>query len=303
MNTDTLILEINRLKAEKDALILAHYYQLPEVQDIADFVGDSLALAKKGKESDKNLIVVCGVQFMAESAKILSPEKTILLPAKEAGCPMADMITAKQLSDYKEKHPEKTIVSYVNTSADVKALTDICVTSSNALSIVEKLDSDDLYFLPDKNLAKYINAQLGDKKMDHWLGFCATHERLKANDVLSMKKRYKDAKVLVHPECNPEVVALADFVGSTSQIIRYANESPDRQFIIGTEEGVLHKMRMDNPEKEFILASKTLVCKNMKRTTLQHVYNALKNEETRIELDENTLLKATQSLEKMLALS
>lgn len=303
MTKEFLIEEINRLKKEKDALILAHYYQVPEIQDIADFVGDSLALAKKGKESTHGTIVVCGVRFMGESAKILSPEKTILVPREDAGCPMADMITAKQLQKYRDEHPDALIVSYVNTSADVKALTDICVTSSNALKIVKQLDHDHIYFLPDKNLAKYINSQLEDKQMSYWLGFCATHERLKEEDILKIKRKHNNSLVLAHPECNQLVLKHADYIGSTSQIIQFAKENAHQSFIIATEDGVLHKLRNDSPNKEFILANKTLVCPNMKKTTLTDLYNALLHNETKVELDEDTIKKANNALEKMLNLS
>lgn len=296
--------EILRLKEEKNAIILAHFYQIPEIQDIADFVGDSLALAKKGKESDADIIVLCGVQFMAESAKILSPDKKVLLPAEDAGCPMADMVTVQKLKKYKEKNPNTYIVSYVNTSADVKAETDICVTSSNALKIMNKVEADKFLFLPDKNLGSYIKQQVPEKDIELWLGFCCTHERVNENDIIQAKKRYKDAQVLAHPECNPEVLKHADFIGSTSQIIQYGTDSDSKEFIIVTEDGVLHKLQTDNPDKKFYLAEqKKLICKNMKKTTLQHLYDALNEEKTEIEIDPEIREKAYKALDLMLEMS
>lgn len=299
----TLIEEILALREQKNAKIIAHFYQTPDIQDIADFVGDSLAMAKYGKESSADTLVICGVRFMAESAKILSPEKTILLPNEHAGCPMADMVTAKDLEAYKKEHPEKYIVSYVNTSADVKALTDICVTSSNALNIVNQLADKDILFLPDKNLGGYINSQLDRKPMALWNGFCYTHDRLHAIDVTKVKALHPDAPLLVHPECDSSIVTIADYVGSTAGIINYAKSSSAQTMIIATEEGVLHRLKMDSPEKNFILASSKLLCKNMKKTTLSDIYIALNERMTEIQLDETTRVNAYKALDNMLTLS
>jgi quinolinate synthase len=298
-----LISKIQQLKAEKNATIIAHFYQSPEIQDLADFVGDSLAMAKYGKDVDADCLVICGVKFMAETAKILSPDKTVLLPNQEAGCPMADMVDAKSLSMHKKRHPNHYIVSYVNTSADVKALTDICVTSSNALHIIRQLDKKEILFLPDKNLGHYINTQLSGPQMHLWPGFCRTHDRLSAEDVKSMKVLYPDAEVLVHPECDPSVVELADYVGSTAGIIQRASASSAQSFIVCTEEGVLHRLKYKEPEKSFHLASSKLLCQNMKKTSLEDIYNALLNKNPVMIIDEATRLAAYNALDQMLALS
>lgn len=299
----TIIEEIIELKEQRNAAIIAHFYQIPEIQELADFVGDSLAMAKYGKKSDAEVLIICGVRFMAESAKILSPEKTILLPNDDAGCPMADMVTAEKLSDYKAQHPEKTIVSYVNTSAEVKALTDVCVTSSNALSIVEQLGDKDILFLPDRNLGGYINEQLDREPMDLWDGFCFTHDRLQVNDIDKAKTEHPDAPLLVHPECEASIVALADYVGSTSGIIQYAKASDATTLIIATEEGVMHRLKQDSPDKNFVLASPHLVCRNMKKTTVGDIYVSLNENLTEIELDETTRTQAFAALNTMLDLS
>lgn len=302
MNT-TLIERIKELKEENNAAIIAHFYQIPEIQELADFVGDSLAMAKYGKESDADTLIICGVKFMAESAKILSPEKTVLLPNPAAGCPMADMVDAKSLKMHKKRHPDHYVVSYVNTSAEVKALTDICVTSSNALKIVNQLDADEILFLPDKNLGDYISKQLPDKKITLWPGFCFTHDRLKPEDIIAIKNEHPDALVLIHPECDPTVVVLGDYIGSTAGIINYATESDKKKFIIATEEGVLHRLKENNPDKEFYLASAKLLCQNMKRTTLDDVASALDNKKHEIILDESMRKDAYKALDKMLQLS
>lgn len=303
MEQKQMIQEINRLKKEKDAIILAHNYQIPEVQQIADIVGDSLALSKAAQEVDNNLIVFCGVHFMAESAKILSPHKKVLLPAIDAGCPMADMVTAEDLRDYKAKNPDTTIVCYVNSSAEVKAECDICCTSSNALKIIESIDSKKILFAPDQNLGNYIKNKVKDKEIELWAGFCITHHRVKGHEVERVKEVHPDAEVLVHPECNDEVVQRADFVGSTSEIISYATNSDKSKFIIGTEMGVLYKLEKDNPNKKFYLLSTGLICANMKKTTLKDVYEALKNEQHEIHVQEDIRIRALKSLDRMLELS
>lgn len=299
----TLKEEILKLKKEKNALILAHYYQDKEIQDIADIVGDSLELARKGAVAKEDVLIVCGVKFMAESAKILSKDKTVLIPRIDAGCPMADMVDYDDLLEYKKIHPDRFVVSYVNTTADVKTLTDVCVTSSNALHIMKQLDAKKFLFLPDKNLGAYIKSQLPELDMELWPGFCLTHHRLKPDVIEAMKLIYPNAKVLAHPECTMDILKLADFIGSTKAILDYASESSDVQFIIATEEGIMHPLRERNPQKEFILASERLVCQNMKKTTLEDLLLCLKNNTTEIKLDDETIWKALLPLEKMLSLS
>lgn len=295
--------EIKKLKIERNAIILAHNYQLPEIQDAADVVGDSFALSKYAEKTDNDVIVFCGVHFMAESAKILSPEKTVLLPVKDAGCPMADMVTAERLLHMKQKYPDAAIVTYVNSSADVKAISDICCTSSNAVKVVESLKNKRVIFAPDKNLGSYISKKVKNKEIILWEGCCITHRSVTPEEVYKMKELYPKAKILVHPECQPEVQNLADFLGSTSEIINYASQVPEKDIIIGTEEGVLHSLRKQNPEKNFCLLSRRLICHNMKKTSLEDVYNSLMYMQHEVEVDEDIRLRACSSLEKMLRIS
>jgi len=303
MEINSIVSEIKRLKREKNAVILAHNYQIPEIQDIADIVGDSLKLSQEAAKTDADIIVFCGVHFMAESAKILSPTKKVLLPAIDAGCPMADMITAEKLRDYKNENPGTTVVCYVNSSAEVKAECDVCCTSSNALKIVESLESDKILFAPDRNLGNYINQKLPNKKMELWNGFCITHERVKFEEVQMVRNKKPGVQVVVHPECNPTVVELADFVGSTSQILEHIRNSEDKEFIVGTEMGILHTLRKENLYKKFTLLSPSLICYNMKKTSLEDVLHVLKTEENEINVDEAIREKAYHSLNKMLELS
>ncbi|MGE5629532.1 MAG: quinolinate synthase NadA [Caulobacteraceae bacterium] len=292
--------EIKKLKKEKNAIILAHNYQVPEVQDIADVVGDSFSLSKHAASTDSKVIVFCGVHFMAESAKILSPDKTVLLPAKDAGCPMAEMVTAPKLREMKEKYPDAAVVCYVNSSAEVKAESDICCTSSNALKVVQSVKQKRVIFVPDKNLGSFVASKLKDKEIILWEGFCITHKRVKPSEVIKIKELHPNAKLLVHPECEPEVQKLADFLGSTSEIIKYAGELPEKDIIIGTEEGVLHTLKRQNPEKNFYLLSTGLICTNMKKTRLEDIHNALLNMEHEIHVAEGIRVKALKSLEEML---
>ncbi len=303
MQPNQMIQEINKFKKEKDAIILAHNYQIPEVQQVADIIGDSLALSRAAQEVNNKLIVFCGVHFMAESAKILSPHKKILLPAIDAGCPMADMVTAEDLIEYKTKNPDTTIVCYVNSSAEVKAESDICCTSSNALKVIKSINSKKILFVPDQNLGNYIKNKVEDKEIELWPGFCITHHRVKGHEVERAKELHPDAEVLVHPECNDEVIQRADFVGSTSQIISYATNSDKTKFIIGTEMGVLHKLETDNPDKKFYLLSTGLICNNMKKTTLNNIYESLKNEQYEIHVEEEIRIKALKALDRMLEIS
>ncbi len=300
MDTRILKEKILELKEKRNAVIVAHNYQIDDVQEIADMVGDSLALSRYCASSTKDIIVFCGVHFMAESAKILSPEKTVLLPEIDAGCPLANMVSVEALREEKKKYPEAAVVCYINTSADVKAECDICCTSSNAVKVISSLKEKDILFVPDQNLGSYIAKMVPDKNIILWKGFCPTHHRVRAEEVRKIKELHPDALLLVHPECRPEVVELADFVGSTKQIIDFAQQSPAKKFVIGTEMGVLHKLQKDNPGKTFYLMSPGMVCPNMKKTSLQSVYNALNEMKYEININEEIRLKARACLERML---
>lgn len=295
-----LIKRISELKKEKNAVIVAHNYQIDDVQEIADVVGDSLALSQFCESSEADVIVFCGVHFMAESAKILSPNKTVLLPELHAGCPMADMVTGDELREMKRKHPSAVVVCYINSSAEVKAECDICCTSSNALKVVQSIKEKDIIFVPDKNLGTYVSKMVPEKNIILWEGFCVTHHRIKIDEVKRIKELHPDALLLVHPECQDEIVKFADFVGSTKQIIDFATESENKKFIIGTEMGVMYKLKKNNPNKEFYLMSQGLICPNMKKTSLKSVFDALNGMKHSIEIDEDIRLKAKKSLERML---
>lgn len=294
-----IITEIKRLKEEKNALILAHLYQRQEIQEIADIVGDSYFLSKKAMESSSELIVFCGVRFMAESAKILSPTKKILLPANDARCPMADMALTERLIDLKNAHPNAKIISYINTNLDIKALSDVCVTSSSALKIMNNIEEEEIIFLPDRNLGEYIGEHFPNKKFILYQGFCPTHERVNADDILELKKEYPNFEVLVHPECNKPVRNLADYIGSTSELIDYSAASNSNGFIVVTEEGVLYQMKTKSPNKTFIPLKNPMICPNMKMTTLEELYNCLLNESNEIIINEDERLKAHRALENM----
>jgi len=300
MDKRELVENILKLKKERNAVIVAHNYQVDDVQEIADVVGDSFALSKYCASNDHEVIVFCGVHFMAESAKILSPQKTVLLPEIDAGCPMADMVTAEALREKKKQHPGAVVVCYINSSAEVKAESDICCTSSNAVKVVKSIKEKDILFVPDKNLGNYVAQQVPEKNIILWQGFCITHHKIKLDEVKKMKELHPDAKLLVHPECQPEIVKIADFVGSTKQIIDYAAKSQDKKFIIGTEMGVMYKLKKDNPDKTFYIMSQGLVCPNMKKTSLKSVYEALLNMKYDIKIDEDIRLKAKKSLDRML---
>ena len=300
METKELKDGIVRLKKEKNATIVAHNYQQDDVQEIADLVGDSLALSKYCATDPAEVIVFCGVHFMAESAKILSPEKTVLLPELDAGCPMAEMVTAEALREEKKRYPDAAVVCYINSTAEVKAECDICCTSSNAVKVVKAVKQRRIIFVPDQNLGHYVAQQVPEKEIILWKGFCATHHKIKAADVEKIKALHPDAQLLVHPECKPDILAFADFVGSTKQIIDYAAQSKANKFIIGTEMGVMYKLKKDNPDKQFYLMAPGLVCPNMKKTSLQSVYNSLNEMKYKIELDEEIRIKAKGSLDRML---
>lgn len=293
--------EIERLKRERNAVIVAHYYQDPEIQDIADKVGDSFDLSRYCANTGNNVIIFCGVRFMAESAKILSPEKTVLLPADDAGCPMADMAAPDALRKLKEKHPDAAVVSYVNTTAAVKAQSDICCTSSIAVKVVRSLPQKKIIFLPDRNLGDYVSKQVPEKEFIMWPGFCPTHNALGLAHVIEARRGHPGALFAVHPEAPPEVVALADFVGSTKQIIDFCSENESNEFIIGTEEGILHQLKRRNPGKSFHMLKFGFVCGNMKKTSLETLYLSLYEMRHKIELDKEIVRRASVSLERMLA--
>ncbi|QUI21096.1 quinolinate synthase NadA [Vallitalea pronyensis] len=294
--------QIMKLKKEKNACIVAHHYQTEDIQQIADFVGDSLALSKIAKQIKEDMIIFCGVKFMAETAKILSPHKKVILPVMEAGCPMADMVTPEQLRLVKKQYPHAEVVCYVNSSAEVKAESDICCTSSNAVSVINHLDAKQILFVPDQHLGAYAASQVKDKDIILWQGYCIVHHQLREEQLLHIKEKYPNAPILVHPECRPHIVRHADFVGSTAQIIDKARSIEQKQIIIGTERGVLYTLKKQNPHKEFILLSERLTCQNMKKTTLEHVRNALVNETHVVDVDENIRQKANRALERMISL-
>lgn len=300
-DNDALSAEILRLKKERNAIIVAHNYQRDEVQAIADLVGDSLALARHCAESDASTIVFCGVHFMAESAKIMSPEKTVLLPEIDAGCPMADMIDEVSLKAWKAEHPGVAVVCYINSSAAVKAESDICCTSSNAIAVVRSLPEKEILFVPDCNLGQYVAEQVPEKKFHFWEGYCITHHRVKASDVTAARKAHPEALLLAHPETTPEVWKQADFVGSTKQIIDYATQSEAKTFLIGTEMGIFWKLRQNNPDKTFYLLAPGLICPNMKKTTLVSVRDALLKNQYQIETSDEVSAGARAALTRMLA--
>lgn len=290
---------IKELKKERNAIILAHNYQRDEVQDIADFVGDSFGLSQKASLSDAEVIVFCGVDFMAESAAVLNPDKSVLMPELSAQCPMAAMITPELLRKEKEKYPDAKVVCYVNTPAGVKAESDICCTSSNAIKVVNSLKEEEIIFVPDKNLALYV-ASHTKKKIIPWNGYCPTHHLILPGDILLEKEEHPGAEVLVHPECRPDVVALADRVLSTEGMLKYAGLSTSKEFIVGTEVGLLHRLKKENPGKTFLPATEYAVCPNMKMITLQSIIRALERKEHVIKVPEEIRIRAKRALDRML---
>lgn len=296
-----LVEKIKKLKKERNAVILAHNYQLPEVQDIADFVGDSLELSRIAKKVEEEVIIFCGVHFMAETASILSPEKIVILPDITAGCPLANMITPEDVKRLKEEFPKALVVAYVNTSAEVKAESDYCCTSANAISVVEKVPSEEIIFIPDRNLGYYVSKHTS-KKMYIWNGFCPTHQRILPQDIEKLKSKHPNAKVVVHPECRREVLELADKIASTSGIIKYIKEDNGKEYIIGTEMGILHRLRKEAPEKIFYPASPLAVCPNMKKITLEKILWALEDLKPIIKVSEPIRSKALKAIENMLSL-
>ncbi len=313
LKTEDLKTEIRKMCEEKNAIILAHYYTVGDVQDIADFVGDSLALARKAAETDAKMMVMCGVHFMAETCKLLSPEKTVLCPDLEAGCSLADSCKAEDLKKFKDEHPGYQVVSYVNTTAAVKALTDVVVTSGNAKKVVDQLPKDaKLIFGPDYNLGNYINEVTG-RNMLLWNGGCHVHERFSVSKILELKKQYPNAVVMAHLECKAPVLAVADIKGSTADMLREAKNNPATQYIVATEAGILHELQRTCPDKQFIpvppeisesgLECSCNECQYMKLNTLEKIYNCLKNESLAIELDPTIAKDAVKPILKMLELS
>ena len=293
--------EIRELLRKRSAVMLAHNYQRDEIQEIADITGDSLGLSQEAAKTDAEVIVFCGVHFMAESAAILSPGKTVLLPRMEAGCPMADMVTADDLRAWREAHPGAVVVTYVNSSAEVKALSDICCTSGNAVNVVRSIPADrEIFMVPDRNLAHYVAKKSG-RALTWWDGYCPTHERLKVEAAARAKAEHPDALLVVHPECPPEVVEMAAAVLSTSGIYSYCGKSDAKEFIIGTEMGILYRLRKENPGKVFHLASRALICPNMKLTTLEDVRDSLETLSPRVSVPAEIREGALAALEAMLA--
>lgn len=302
MEQQELVKKIAELKKEKNAVIVAHNYQLPEVQDIADFTGDSLELARKCAAASEQVIVFCGVKFMAETAKVLSPSKTVLMPRADAGCPLADCITYEQMKAYKEKYPDYTMVGYVNTNADVKTLLDYCVTSANAVDIVKKIPNNKIVFLPDKNLGAWVKKHVPEKDIIIHEGGCFVHWKFTAEEVKKAKAAMPDALVLSHPECNQEVLELSDSVASTSGMIKIVKESKAKKFIIGTEEGHIHRLKKERPDAEFYSLGSAKICVNMKKTRLEDVYESLLNNKTEVKLDADTIAKAIIPIKRMVEL-
>lgn len=295
--------KINKLKKEKNAVILAHCYQNAEVDEVADFVGDSLYLSQMAAKTDADIILFAGVYFMAQTAKILCPDKKVLLPRLESGCRMADMISLNQLREFKSKYPDIPTVCYINSTAEVKSECDICCTSSNAIKIVDSLKAKEILFLPDTYLGKWVEKQLSNVNIITYPGFCPTHLQIRPQDIEEARKKYPDAIVLAHPECHMKVSEMADFVGSTTAIMKYAIESDKKKFIIATEKGVVDRLQRDYPEKEFILIKEDIICPNMKWHTLTDIYNSLENEEHEINVDEEIASKALKCIDRMLEVS
>lgn len=295
--------KIIQLKKENKAIILAHNYVVPEIQNIADFIGDSLELARKARENKAEVIIFCGVRFMGETAKLLCPEARVLMPSKEAGCPMADMCQPDALRAWKQDHPDHLLVAYVNTTAATKSLVDICVTSGNAEKIVTKLGTDrPIMFLPDQNLGANLNNRLG-MHMDLWNGCCRVHNRISTNDILNAKKAMPGAKVMVHLECKPEVVALADAAVSTAGMLKYVENSDAKQFIVGTECGMMHRLQTLFPDRQFASLAPEPVCSNMKKMTLEGVLDALEGRGYEVSLPDDIMVSAVKPIERMLEMS
>lgn len=299
MEEKALIENINELKKKKNAVILVHTYQRPEIYKVADFIGDSYGLSKKATEADAKIIVFCGVDFMAESAYILNPDKTVLIPTRMANCPMAAMVDVEGLRELKKKHPKAAVVSYVNTTADVKAESDICCTSANAVKVVNSLEEDEIIFVPDSNLAHYVMKNT-KKKIIPWTGWCYVHKKFSPEGLAHAKTTHLDAKVLVHPECVPEVVDLADEVCSTTGMMDYVKHSPDKKFIVATEIGLIERLKLEFPEKIFYQAPPGGTCLQMKKITLELILDSLINEQFKVMVPEDIRVRAKEALDRML---
>jgi quinolinate synthase len=290
---------IQKLKRELNAVIIAHNYQIGDVQDIADFVGDSLELSQKAAQIESEMIVFCGVHFMAETAAILSPKKTVLIPEIDAGCPMADMIDGSEMREWKKQYPGSEVVCYVNTTAEVKAECDVCCTSSNALEVVDSLDGDEILFAPDKNLAAYV-ARFTKKKIIPWDGFCYVHNNILVEEVEEKRRLFPDAEVWVHPECRPEVIDAADKVLSTGKMVKEARETKKKTIVVGTEAGMVYRLKKENPDKDFYPAKELAFCFNMKKIDLNGVLRSLENRVFRVEVPPEIRQKALGAIEKMI---
>jgi quinolinate synthase len=297
-----MVKEIKKLAAEKNAVILAHNYQNGEIQDVAHINGDSLQLAREAADTHAEIIVFCGVHFMAESAAMLSPEKKVILPVLDAGCPMADMVDPQGLRELKEEHPDAMVVTYINSSAEVKALSDVICTSSNAVNIVRKVDAQKIIFTPDKNLAAYVQ-RFTEKEVIPWKGFCPTHENFTLDDLLKIKGEHPHALVMVHPECRAEVIDNADEVLSTGQMVKFVEKTDAKKIIVGTESGMIHRLKAAAPGVEFIPASGSFICFNMKKISLEKLYHSLLNESPVITVNKDVREKAVGALNRMLELS
>lgn len=303
MDNKELIEKINKLKKEKNAIILAHTYQNVEIDEVADFTGDSLYLSRQAAKTDADIIVFAGVYFMAETAKILSPNKKVFLPNMNSGCLMADMINLEQLRDFKAKHPNIPVVCYVNSTAEVKSESDICCTSANAVNVVRSLNVKEVLFVPDTYLGTYVASQLPDVNVITYPGYCPTHLRIKPEDIIDKKKEFPNAMVLAHPECHKEVTKLADFVGSTTAIIKEAKKSDKKEFIIVTEKGVVDRLNRDCPDKKAILVSPKAICPNMKWNTLEDILHTLENDQFEITVDPEIAQRAISTIDKMIQIN
>ena len=297
--SDSMTTRIRELAERRNAVILAHNYQIGEVQDVADYLGDSLELSQTAARIDADVIVFCGVHFMVETASILSPDKIVLTPEVDAGCPMANMISAERLHTLKTRHSDATVVCYVNSTAEVKAESDICCTSANAVKVVESVEASDIIFIPDKYLAAYVGTQV-KRNIIPWNGFCPTHVKILPEHVLNKKRLHPNAEVMVHPECTPPVIALADKVLSTGGMCKYANKSNSPEFIVGTEIGLLHRLRKENPDKKFYTASDHAICPNMKKINLSKIMWSLQDMKTEVKVPEEIRIRAKRAVDKML---
>ena len=295
--------KIKKLKEEKDAIILAHYYTEPEVQKIADYVGDSYFLSEKAREVKEKVIVMCGVSFMGESVKLLNKDKIVLLPDMSADCPMAHMATVEKIKEMREKYEDLAVVCYVNSTAELKAHSDVCVTSANALKIAERLPNKNIFFIPDQHLARYISTKLPEKNFIFNEGWCPIHNELTKEELLKAKEKYPNAKIAIHPECPIETVELGDYVGSTSGIIKYVTESDAEEFIICTEDGVLYELQEKNPNKKFYLPKEKFQCVGMKKITLDKIINSLETLEPQVHLRDEIITEANKPLENMLKMA